>query len=224
MGKLFLKLILLTVNNLFIFLLCVFTSSQLCAILVSVFLFFSRCLLPCSIVPFNIPFVNWWKETLSACSCRSSSPFYTSPHSPFSAPIPFEFIFLVKNCKRYFRRHLFSALFGSNSTFSPQYFFLPAWCIQWAMQLSQMYRRNSDSSWNWLCSLYIATSVRSEDIPVSAVTHHFPPAVDFRGQLFVPKLMQNRVTIGPPMNLEDFACFPFSVINVIFLYKCVPSY
>lgn len=154
-------------------------------ILVPVFLFFSRCLVSCFVVPFNIPFVNWWKEALSACSCRSSSSFYTSPHSPFSAPIPFEFIFLVKNCKKYFRRHLFSALFGSYSTLSPQYLFLPSVyptrCIQWAVQLSlQMCRRNSDSSCNWLFSLCAPTSARSEAIPISALVPHFPLAVNFR--------------------------------------------
>lgn len=150
-------------------------------ILVPVFLFFSRCLLSCFILPFNIPFVNWWKEALSACSCRSSSPFYTSPQSPFSAPIPFEFIFLVKNSKKYFRRHLCSALFGSNSTFSPLFFFLPSahptWCIQWATQLSQMYRRNSDSSCNWLLSLCVPTSVRSENFSSGT---SFSPSSEFQ--------------------------------------------
>lgn len=186
MGKLFLKLFLwqLTTFSYFysVYSPWFYSQSSVCQYWSQYF--FSFLDVYCFIVPFNIPFVNWWKEALSACSCRSSSPFYTSPQSSFSAPLPFEFIFLVKNCKKYFRRHLFSALFGSNSTFSLQYFFLPSVyptsCIQWALRLSQLYRRNSDSSCNWLFCLCVPTSLRSEDITISAVAPHFPLAVIFR--------------------------------------------
>lgn len=118
---------------------------------------------------------------------------HTSPQSSFSEPIAFEFISLVKNCKKYFRRHLSDALYGSKSiSFSLQYILLDIFNKQGHISFSAVYEKfRLILQLAHICFLF--PSVMHEDTPVSTVTPHFPLVVNFSSFLLlsVTKLKQN---------------------------------